>query len=224
VGRAATGAEEAALTAAVVAALVVALSPNPSHFGQLITASVTGPGTPSFAPFAVRARHGDSYVLQCLDPACVPGPGPRVLRIGGRRVVIVPRATAAQVSSPQRAFRHQTTSPPPSYRISPRLLRVLLLLAALALAGVGACALWGPDRRLLPDRRNERTPLERALALARASMRRSVEDRRRALDLLARALGSRGPAAHDALELAWSEPDPAPASIEGLIERVVERT
>jgi len=42
---------------------------------------------------------------------------------------------------------------------------------------------------------------------------------RRALDNLARALGRR-PSASEALDLAWSEPDPEPARIERLVEQI----
>ena len=58
---------------ALAAAVVVSISPNPSHFGELVTAKVQSGPAPSFAPFVVRGRHGGTYVLQCLDPACVPG-------------------------------------------------------------------------------------------------------------------------------------------------------
>lgn len=210
------------MTAALAAAVVVALTPSPAHFGELVTATVHGPGTPDFAPFVVRAHHGDTYELQCLDPACVPGPGPRTLNVAGRRLVILPRASARQVSEPSRSFERQTTLPPPRYRIRPRLLQALLLAAAAVLALAGAWLAWPALRRLVPERVDRRTPLERALALARASVRRGPEDRRRALDLLARALG-RDAAARDALDLAWSEPPPEAARVERIVEGIEGR-
>jgi hypothetical protein len=211
------------VTAALAAAVVVALSPSPAHFGEIVTATVHGSGTPDFAPFVVRAHHGDTYELQCLDPACVPGPGPRTVRVGGRRLVIVPRATARQVSQPSHAFERQTALPPPGYRIRPGLLEALLLAAAAVLVLVAAWLALPILRRLVPERIDSRTPLERALALSRASLGRGAGDRRRALDLLARALG-RDTTARDALELAWSEPEPEPARIERLVDTIEGRT
>jgi hypothetical protein len=204
---------------ALVAALAVSFSPNPSHFGELVTASVQGAGSPSFKPFVVRGQHGDTYVLQCLDPACVPGPGPRRLRVAGARVVIVPRTTAAEVAHPIRSFHRQTSPPPPSYRIRPALLRVLLPAAAALLVAAAAALAWPLLRRLVPEPHDDRTPLQRAVDLVRASLRGAPEDRRRALDLLARTLGREGDAG-EALELAWSRPDPEPQRVERLVERV----
>ena len=97
---------------ALAATVIVTFSPNPSHFWQLVTAKVQSGPPPSFAPFVVRARHGNTYVLQCLDAACVPGPRRRTLTVGGARVVIVPRATASQVEHPLRSFERQTPLSP----------------------------------------------------------------------------------------------------------------
>lgn len=207
------------MTSALAAAVVVALSPNPAHFGQIVTATVSGEGPPDFAPFAIRGRRGNVYELQCLDPACVPGPGPRVVTVGGRHLVIVPRTTTKQVAEPSRSFARDTALRPPTYRVRPAVLRVLLLAAAGLLAAVGVIAARPALRRLVPKHVDHRTPLERALALARTSLRRSGEDRRRALDNLARALERRAPAS-EALDLAWSEPDPEPTRIERLMERI----
>lgn len=206
-----------------LAAAAVTFSPNPSHFGELVTATVHGPGpAPSFKPFVIREQHGDTYVLQCLDAACVPGPGPRVLRVAGARLVVVPRVTVAQVARPVRSFRRQTAAPPFGYDVRPRVLRIVLGLAVLSLLAAAAVLVLPLVRRLVPEPRDDRTPLERALALVRASLRRDAGDRRRALDLLARALRGR-PAARDALELAWSRPVPDDAHVERLLEQVDER-
>lgn len=211
------------MSAALAAAVVVALSPNPAHFGQVVTATVHGTGTPSFAPFTVVARHGDAYELQCLQAACVPGPGPRVLTVGGRRLVIVPRTTAKQVASPQGSFRRQTALPPMSYRISPSALQALLYGGAALLVVVAALLLWPHARRVAPRRRDRRTALERALALARASTHRSGEDRRRALDLLGSTLEP-APAADEVLSLAWSRPEPEPERVESLVDDLEKAT
>jgi hypothetical protein len=188
-----------------------------------VTATVQGARPPSFAPFVVRERHGSTYLLQCLDPACVPGPGPRVLKVAGARVVVQPRATSAQVAHPLRSFRRQTAVPPPSYRIRPGLLRALALAAA-ALLVVGAAAIaWPVARRLVPVPHDDRTPLRRALDLVRESLRRGPTDRRRALDLLARVLG-RDVRARSALDLAWSRPDPDASRVASLVETVERET
>jgi hypothetical protein len=209
--------------ALAAAAALVTFSPSPSHFGELVTARVQGAASPSFAPFVVREQHGNTYVLQCLDPVCVPGPKPRVLRVAGTRVVIVPSTTAAEVAHPLRSFHRQTTPPPTSYNIRPGLLRALLLGGAALLVAVAVVLLAPLLRRLLPEPRDDRTPLQRALDLVRASLTRGSEDRRRALDLLARAVGRDRSRA--ALDLAWSRPQPDAARIESLVESVehVER-
>lgn len=208
--------------ASVISAVVIPFSPNPAHFGQVVTATVRGPGTPSFAPFAVVGRRGDEYLLQCLDPSCLPGRKPRVLSIGGHRLVIAPRVSASQVGSPERSFRRPTTPPPPSYRVRPSVLRALLLVGAAALAVLGVVLAWPFVRRLHRDRLDTRTPLERALAFVRASLSRGPADRRRALDLLARTVEP-GAAGSEALSLAWSKPDPDPSGIESVVAQV-ERT
>jgi hypothetical protein len=78
-------------------------------------------------------------------------------------------------------------------------------------------------RRLIPEPVDDRTPLQRALDLVRASLGRGGEDRRRALDVLGRTLGDDA-RSRDALSLAWSEPDPEPKRVTELVEAVEERT
>jgi hypothetical protein len=208
---------------ALAAALVVTFTPNPSQFGELVTAHTQGAGTPSFKPFVVRAQHGNAYVLQCLDPACAPGPGPLRLTVAGAELVVLPRATAAQVAHPLRSFRRQTQPPPVSYRVRPSALRAVLLAVALALLAAAVVLVWPLIRRLIPEPHDDRTPLKRALDLVRGSLTRTPADRRRALDLLARALG-RDSAAHEALEMAWSRPSPEPRRVEELVDRVEHET
>jgi hypothetical protein len=204
---------------ALAAAVVVTLTPNPSHFGEPVTAHVQGGPAPSFKPYSVRSQSGDTYVLQCLTSACLPGPGPKVVKVGGTRLVILPRATEHQVAHPLRSFHRQTTPPPISYNIRPSLLRALLLGAVVLLLAIAVAIAWPLLRRLVPEPHDDRTPLQRALDLVRASLSRPPPDRRRALDLLARSVG-REPASDEALELAWSRPDPEPKRVEQLVERV----
>jgi hypothetical protein len=204
--------------ALAAAAALVTFSPNPSHFGELVTARAQGAASPSFAPFIVREQHGNTYVLQCLDPVCGPGPKPRMLKVAGTRVVIVPSTTAAQAAHPLRSFKRETTPPPTSYRIAPGLLRALLLAGAGLLVAVALVLVWPLLKKLVPEPHDDRTPLQRALDLARASLTRAPADRRRALDLLARVVGRKQ--SRDVLDLAWSRPQPDPARIESLVESV----
>jgi hypothetical protein len=207
----------------VLSAVVITFSPNLSHFGQVVTATVRGPGTPSFAPFAVVGRRGDEYELQCLDPSCLPEGKPRVLTIGGHRLVITPRVSTSQVGSPERSFRRPTTPTPPSYRVRPSLLQALLLAGAAGLVALGTVLAWPLVRRRRRARPDTRTPLERALAFVRASLSRGPDDRRRALDLLARTVEP-GAGESEALSLAWSEPDPDPGVIESVLAQVEPKT
>jgi hypothetical protein len=196
-------------------ATVVSVAPATIKFGDIALATVQGNGTPSFAPFVVRGRDGNRYVIQCLDPKCVP---PGTVKVGDVTVRIVPRATGAEIGQPLRSFARETARLPTSYRVSPTLVLALLVAAALACLAAAAFVARPLLHRLVPEPRDARTPLERALALVRASATRNEADRRRALDLLGRALRDRR--ARDALDLAWSAPDPTPADIEQLVERV----
>jgi hypothetical protein len=68
------------------------------------------------------------------------------------------------------------------------------------------------------------TGLERALALARAAEERPTPDRRRALGLLARLLGSRDPRlAGAADDLAWSAPAPTSDAVADLVTQVEQK-
>jgi hypothetical protein len=204
---------------ALALATIVVLSPNPSHFGQLVTARVSGGQAPGFAPFVVRSQHGSTYLLQCLDPVCVPGPAARRIRIGSATALIVPSTTESQVAHPLRSFRRQTAVPPPSYRIRPVLLRALLFGLAAALGTAAVLLVYPVVRRLIPAPVDRRTPRQRALDLVRASLGRGGEDRRRALDMLGRALAE-DTHARDALDLAWSEPEPEPDRVLELVQAV----
>jgi hypothetical protein len=91
-----------------------------------------------------------------------------------------------------------------------------LAAAAVLLAGWTAAGLVRARRRSPPL-----TGLARAVALARQAERRPTPDRRRALGLLARLLGSRDPRlAGAADELAWSAPDPSRDALAELVTQV----
>jgi hypothetical protein len=219
------------------------------HATLTIRADAVAKVQAGFAPFQVlrtSATHTSSggvvvttwrFDLQCLDAVCAPGPGARSVALSRSRVQVGstvvsvrfpavrvdPRATARQVASPEKSFLHPTTPPPPSYRFSPSTLRTALIVAALLLVLVSAGLLLPLLRPARTRRADEQLdPLARALALLRASLTRSGPDRRRALGLVARTLRRKGEAGvgQAASDLAWSEPEPDPARIVALAERI----
>jgi hypothetical protein len=202
-----------------------------------------------FSPFEVlrasstSTRDGGVVVttwhfdLQCLEAQCAPGPGQRSVSLSSSRVrvgtqsvavrfpavLVEPRATQKQVGDPTRYFLHPTTPAAATYRFAPTTARRVLVAAAAVLVLL-AVALLAP----LGRRRRRRAPavqvdpLERALALVRAARTRPPPDRRRALGLLSRTLRSRGErtVGQTAADLAWSEPEPEPARMTKLVERI----
>lgn len=111
---------------------------------------------------------------------------------------------------------------PPGYRVSPHLVAALAVLLAF-LAFAGSAALLRPLVRLPGAlRRQQASALERALAIVRVSAaRRDIDERRRALDLLSRAVrtvpGRRGA---EARRLAWSQAMPHGKEMNELADRV----
>jgi hypothetical protein len=123
------------------------------------------------------------------------------------------------------------TLPPASYRLPAGvLIPVALALAALLAAGGAALAYVALPRRAAPEPEPEPepepvivlTPLEQALELLEdASRADGVEDRRRALELVAEVLDLDHPElALSARTLAWSEDDPEVEQTSGLATRV----
>jgi hypothetical protein len=230
-----------------VVARVVVVDPSSADVSRIrITASIA-PLTQLAAPTITRTRQGRLAVVTyavpavCIDEGCIGARGPRRLRLEAARVD-VPRAggtaelaarwpllelrsrvDAADLVSGRPQFRADSTYPPVTYRIAPHTLAPLLgaIAAVLAVAGI-AWAAW--QAALLVRRRRgavTRNELERALALVREAETRPPPDRRRAVGLLARVLGTRDvPLAHDAGELAWSRPAPAPDELDALAVRV----
>jgi hypothetical protein len=139
-----------------------------------------------------------------------------VLRIGGR----VKMADLARSRPP---FRSDLSTPAATYRIAPKTLALLLDIAAALLASAGAgVASWRALTLLQRRRRlDTRSELERALAAVRAAESADLEQRRRAVGLLARLLAKRNlRLAAAAAALAWSEPKPTPVELAGLADRV----
>jgi hypothetical protein len=120
-----------------------------------------------------------------------------------------------------------TPLPKTTYRISPTLLGVLLLGAAVALVVLPLLYLVRSRRsRREPtaDRGPSLSPLERALALVEwASRRPSVEERREALEALAYELDADAEqTASRARAQGWSPPSPEPGEMTELVAAVRE--
>jgi hypothetical protein len=179
-----------------------------------------------------------SMRASCLDQRCISTKGskrvalkPVLVQVAPGRTTkaiwpvleVRPRVSKADVARPHAPLRTDTSAPPITYRVEPadlaRALEVIaavLAAAAVLLAGLTALALVRDRRRPV-----ELTGLARALALAREAERRPTPDRRRALGLLARVLGSRDPRLADAAdELAWSSPAPTPDALAELVTNV----
>ncbi len=207
---------------------------NIAPLTQLSTTRVTHVTSGSTQTVTYAARGS------CLDDRCLAKSGakrvtlrPATVTVGGRKTTaawpvleVQRRASPADAAQTQPPLRSDTTPPPVTYRVSPdRLATALEVLAALlAAAGVliaGATAAAIYRRRQAPE---PLTGLERALALARDAESRPAPDRRRALELLARLLGTSDPAlAGDAEQLAWSEPAPTPVALADLVTEVEEK-
>jgi hypothetical protein len=232
----------------VVARVVVAADASAVDVSRIrITASVA-PLTQLAAPTIVRTTQGRLAVVTyevpavCIDEGCIAAKGPRPLRLAAVRVdapraggtaelavrwpllELRSRVDGAGLVSGRPQFRADSTYPPATYRIAPHTLAPLLdaIAAVLAVAGI-AWGAWQASllvrRRRAVDTRNE---LDRALALVREAEARPTPDRRRAVGLLARVLRTHDvPLAHDAGELAWSRPAPAPDELDALADRVV---
>jgi hypothetical protein len=176
----------------------------------------------------------------CLDQRCIGAGTSKQVVLAPVRVVIpgLPAQTTAgwpplqvrtrvlpaDVARPHPPLRSDPTPPPVTYRFEPARLATVLEVAAAVLAAAGVLLAGGAAAALSRTRRRqaaELTGLERALLLAREAESRPTPDRRRALGLLARLLGSRDPKlAGAADELAWSAPAPTPDALAKLVSRV----
>ena len=118
-----------------------------------------------------------------------------------------------------------TPVPEPSYRISPTVLGIALLVLAIALLALPVAYLvrrYRARREPSGSQKPSLSPLERALALVEwASRRPSVDERREALEALAYELDSEeDETASRARAQGWSPPSPAAEEMTGLVEEV----
>jgi hypothetical protein len=175
----------------------------------------------------------------CDADACLPLKGPRQVRPGavlvrargrdGKALTahatwpalrVVSRLTATDLGPAEPPFRVPSQALPPTYRVAPHRLELVLLAAAVLLAA-SALALAGSvvaGRR----RRQARGPEPLTVAEAIAGVRAAAADgairrRREALERLARMLeGSGEGPAEAARALAWGRPPPSPEAMEAV--------
>ena len=208
--------------------------------------SATGVPLRSSSRSASVVAFGYRFAISCLSAECVPGPGIRqvvlplvvvrarlrdgretVVRASWPRIALAPRVDEAALRTTPLGWRNQLAVPPVSYRVSPGKLLALLLVCAAAL-GLGALAIVGAEysrwSRLRYTRASAPSRLGLALALARESMRRNPDDRRKALALLARVLAGKDSdadrLASAAEQLAWSRGRPDPDRVGALADEV----
>jgi len=215
-----------------------------SSSGTLRVIADTGPFAVVAAPTTSRSQSGGTTVvrieqtLACLDRGCVPGARPRTVLLPPARAIspdgnaaasaasitLVPRVPPSAVAAARAVYRRQVEIPPPSTPISMGAAAALLAGAAVLLLVLASLVAWGGVRRqrALPMRGLIAGGLERALRLLRESAGRSVPDRRRAADYAGLAAAARGGAelADDASRIAWAPPDPEPADVGALAERI----
>ncbi len=210
---------------------------------------------PSFGAYRIvdhtlERTHGSGerlayrYVLECLDPVCIPA-GNRVeqrfqpatiayrTRAGEKvtqhvawpRYLLSSRLTEAERRHPEQNLRFDTTPPPAHYRIDPGLLRALLAVAA-ALLALTTAILVGlalhPRTAAGVDRPSE-SRLQQALRAVRAStVNGQPTERRKALGWLGRELRAieRPSEANEAGRLAWSAETPTAESASDFATKV----
>ena len=204
-----------------------------------------GPGRVERVVSGSNIRWRYRYPLRCLREGCAPvgdrrtfefplasvayrfrlSPGPANFIVEWPSFEVTARVDDAALA--ERAWRADAAAvPAPSYWFSPAALAAVLLVGTAGFASLGAGLAWRLSRRresaaLEPDEAEVPTlaPLERALELAReASRDGDPPDRRRALERVARELGSRGLAdlADRARALAWASGVADPAAIDEL--------
>lgn len=201
------------------------------------------PLQPVGPPRTIRVARGDVELITvgvpvaCISEACLAASGIAQLRLAPAKASIMTtagvrsvsfawpslavrdRVHTADVSALQPPVEADASPPPPNYRTSPATLATILDVVAslLGMSAVGLAA-W----EMVCARRRRRAPeieLVRAIRLARSAQGLGAPERRRALELIARALG-RGELQSRATRLAWSEPTPEPAEFELLVAAI----
>jgi hypothetical protein len=173
----------------------------------------------------------------CLSEGCLPVRGPLAItpppvRVSARArdgavvtasagwpaLQLVPRVTTAEASPRSPAWQVQHDLPALTTRVSPRALeRIFTVLGILLAVAAGVLVALGARRAPRPAAIREPTLADALASVRRAAQGTKVEDRRVALDLLARTLAGHGDGhAARARDLAWSEPRPSAEGMESL--------
>lgn len=180
----------------------------------------------SLAVFHLRVR------LACRSAACVPARGVRriqlpPLSVGEEEIAwppvdVLPRVPAAAVEADDPPWAVDVSPPQLTFRVEPNASVAVLTAIALAFSAAGLALLALEGRAALAARpRRAATPLERALARVRASLRGEARERRRAVGALARVVAPADAGlAQSAAELAWAKPQPERVEVEELAARV----
>jgi hypothetical protein len=200
-----------------------------------------GPFTAVAPPKLTRSRrHGVTIVrleqfLVCLDRGCAPGAKPRQVKLpratarwaGGSAaaapatVTLVPRVPASAVAASRARYRADTGLPAgPGLGVATAVSAVAAACLALGALALGAWALRRPRAVAAAARRV--VSFDEAARFLRESAARPAPDRRRAADFAVRAstaLGDRRTAG-DAARVAWAPPDPEPADVDALADRL----
>jgi hypothetical protein len=209
-----------------------------SDFGEWDQVAPTRTTSVSAGPYTRRSW---SFDIVCVQPACLPQGRPLVARLppltlSARRAdgstVTVRRAwpalsiagrygAAAPGSTP--TFGANRNVPPATFRVDPMALKDGLYAGALLLT-VLVLGLVGFELSRHRSRRphGQPSPLAHALARVRQARTRPVDDRRRAVGLLARSLPADRDSAVSAAasRIAWSRNEPAPDRLDEIVRMV----
>jgi hypothetical protein len=209
--------------------------------GTLRVIADTGPFAVVSAPKTTRSRSGGVAVVRieqtmiCVDRGCAPGAKPRTVSLPPARassdgasavarapaITIAPRVPASVVAASRAAYRGQTGVLPATTSVPPAALAAVLAAAAVALVAFALLLVARELRRRQVHGVDGPSVgrLELALRLLRESAGRPAPDRRRAADFAGRA-AALPEVAEDATYVAWAPPDPEPADVGALAERI----
>jgi hypothetical protein len=218
----------------------VTVAPARIGLGEPFTVTVDAQGTGILSapdgPFvevgAPRIAHSGGHIrivktLVCVDRDCAPDGKPRTVslpaatlasgaattRSARATVTIVPRVPASAVSASRAAYRAPTSVPAVTSPFPLALAAAFAIVVACLCVVAAALALRRRPRPSVSSPLRWDLPL--ALRLLRESTARPASDRRRAADLVAVLTDDAA-----ATRLAWAPPEPAPADVERLADRV----